>query len=196
MSDYGVFKDIVANAGSLMATVTAIALGFKGRAKWEPSEQDINKGPQRVAGVVSAVFIAVLWAFRDSENKYFLATGALGSGFLTVLTLCAYGYLISLCTYYREIVNGNHVNKENIIGGFFLTKAANQMIQNAKKTNSSPRTIQELFKGSAYDPDLVWTRPSRAFAKQLFVISYLGLTVCGTVALASASILIGHSLNK
>ena len=51
-------------------------------------------------------------------------------------------------------------------------------------------TKQQLLKGAAYDPDLVWSPFSRSLAKAVFVIFYLGLTAFGTITLLCASIIL------
>ena len=63
-----------------------------------------------------------------------------------------------------------------------------------RRRSKKKLTTQEFFRGVAYDPDHVWTRPSRAFAKMTFNVGYIGLVACGTVALTAASILISFNL--
>jgi hypothetical protein len=52
-------------------------------------------------------------------------------------------------------------------------------------------TTQEALEGAAYDPDVLWSPTSRGLAKLCFIVGYLGLTICGTVALAAAAIRLG-----
>ena len=77
------------------------------------------------------------------------------------------------------------IEEKNVIGGFNLTDNAHEVIKSHKLT------VQKFFAGTAYDSDEVWTRPSQALAKQLFVVGYIGLVASGTIALAVAAILIG-----
>jgi hypothetical protein len=58
------FDQIVADAGALIAAAGAILVSWKGRARWEPWEEDVPKGPQQVAGLVTAVAIGVLWFYE------------------------------------------------------------------------------------------------------------------------------------
>jgi hypothetical protein len=67
--EYGPLSDVVAAAGSIIAASGAIALAWRGRTKWEPSEQDLDKGPQKVGGLLAAVLISVLWFQTVTGNS-------------------------------------------------------------------------------------------------------------------------------
>ena len=113
-------------------------------------------------------------------------------GYFTVIFLLAYGFLVATQTF--EIIYSPSANKyttKNIIGGFWLTKEALSLKKKHKVTST-----QEFLKGAEYDVDKVWSRPSRALAKLLFVVCYLGLTVSGTLALACAAIVLDLSTKK
>jgi hypothetical protein len=60
-ADYGPVGNLVATAGTLVAVVGALALAWRGRGRWEPSEEDISTGPQRVAGLVAVAGLVLLW---------------------------------------------------------------------------------------------------------------------------------------
>lgn len=188
-SDYGVLQPVVSDAGSLVAATVAIASTWRGRAKWEPSEEDVSAGPQRVGGLVAAILIAVLWFQTNGSSKghRFLIPLVIILAIVCVASLCLYSFLIAMQTYEKQRVlpNGT-LRKQKVIGGFALTRRAKSTMAEREDL-----TIQDLFEGSAYDVDRVWTRQSRAIAKLLFVLCYLGLTVSGTVALAGAAILVG-----
>ena len=192
-NEYGPFSDIVSSAGSLIATAGALALGWRRRARWEPSEEDVANGPQRVGSLLVVIAIALLFTqMRDQSHLPFLNRLTLWLGIATVVSLLIYGILVGTLTYNRlDEVNGNVVQKK-IIGGFWLTKAANIVLsQKAAQTPPVFLTKQELLMGAGYDPDKVWSPFSRSLAKSAFVICYLGLTASGTVALACASIILG-----
>ncbi len=171
-----------------MAVVSALWLTWRGRATWEPWEEDVPQGPQKVAGVLCAVVICILWFSSDSSPASFFTYLAIICAVLTVIFLVVYGYLIGVQTYTKVIVVDaarGTTEEKKVTGGFRLTADAQEAIKEHKLT------VQTFFEGTAYDPDVVWTRPSRAAAKQLFVLSYIGLVACGTVALASAALLVG-----
>lgn len=190
VAKYGALAPLVSSVGSLVAAAAAIGLAWRGRARWEPSEEDVAAGPQRVGGLVAAIAIALLWATaNDSGSDPLLVGLAIALTTVAVLALLAYSYVISTQTYEVVVVQSRNADPktQKIIGGFALTP-------NAKKV-AAERTVttQEILRGSQYDVDRIWTRPSRAFAKLVFVACYLALTVSGTVAIACAAMLIAHT---
>lgn len=86
-------------------------------------------------------------------------------------------------------MEGGVVKTLKVIGGFRLADEASRKLA-TESAKGRVLTVQQLFKGSAYDEAKIWTIASRALAKQTFVLAYLALTVCGTTALAAASILL------
>ena len=185
-SDYGPLRSVVSGALCIMAAGGAVGAAWKGRAKWEPSEEDVAKGPQKVGALVSSISIVLLWTqYRGPDDRESVVRATVVLGAACLFFLCVYGFSIAAQTYNALYVGSDGtVQGRKIIGGFRRTKTARQA-QNDNKV-----TTQELFEGAAYDPDKVWTRASLAFAKLIFVIGYLGMTVSGTVALACAAILL------
>lgn len=189
-TDYGVFSTIVPTAASIIAATAAIAVSFKGRAKWEPVQEDIPDGGQRIAGLLSALTIALLWywfSFGGNGNAETLTTIAACFGVAALTSLVIYGLLVGIYVYERvEAVDENpeHAVTKKIIGGFCLEAEAKKMRTEHKLT------IQDLLAGSKYNVDKIWTRPCRAFAKVAFQLSYIGLVYFGTTALAAAAIVI------
>ncbi len=180
-----------------MAMSGALLLGFKGRAKWEPSDQDVDKGAQKVGALASAVLIGFIFLeLSKPEDVPTLMHLALICLIITVVSLLLYSALTTIFVYVQW---QDTSEQRNIIGGLALTaearEALNRETKRAKEEGQVPPTIQELFKGSAYEIDQLWSRPSRAMAKILFTLGYLGLTIAGTIALASASIAIGHRMS-
>src|SRR6266566_9860104 len=188
-SNYGPFQTLVSAVGSLTATVAAIALGFRKRASWEPSEQDVESGPQRVGSLLAAVAIAILWTqFRDSSHAGELSRWAIVLAAGCTMFLLAYGLLIGTQTYQIQQTSVGGPTRRNVIGGFALTDKAK------READEQHLTIQQVLERFNYDCDRVWPRSSRSLAKLLTVVFYLGLTVCGTAALACASILVSTFL--
>jgi hypothetical protein len=188
--DYGQLTPLVVTIGTIVSATAAILMGFRGRAKWEPAEEDVSKGPQKVASLLAAVAIVVLWVTQNDATRVgSLSNLAIRCGLATILFLLAYGWLISVYTY-KKITSPRtgEANEIKIIGGFRLIESAKEELKNAVIS------VQQLFAGRGYEEDLVWTRASRAAAKMFFVVSYLGLTICGVIALAAAGMMI--LLNK
>ena len=198
MSDYGAFKDIVANAGTIMAMAAAIGLAWRGRSKWEPAEDDVPKAPQKVAGLLSALAITAIWtAYQDVGHIHTLIGLALGLGLGALASLCVYAFLVSTLTYVQLTAGGpKKVKERNIIGGFVFTAKSRAVIEKQRAKGLAPPTTADLFKAAAYNPDSVWERWSRSLAKVLCIVSYVGLIVTGTVALAAAAILVDLRLAR
>ena len=179
--DYGILTNLVKVAGTLISASVAIGLTWRGRAKWEPSEIDIPKGPGRVAGLMTAVAVAIIWSvIADTTHLKLLTQLAIGLAIGTFIALLIYSFLVATQTY-RIITD---TSEQKIIGGFSYTKRAKKVL--SKRTNEL--TTQEFLTTNNYDPDKVWTRTSRALAKTCFLICYISLTVCGTIALSCAAI--------
>ncbi len=183
---YGELGGVVKTVGALVSTSVAIGLTWRGRAKWEPSEEDISKGPQKVGGLLTAVPTALLWSFwANRQHLDFLSQLAMGLCVACAMFLLLYGFLVTTQTY--TVTRGSKRKRvvQKIIGGFGLSARAKLATQNDTFT-----TIQDFLQQEVYDPDRVWSRPSRAAAKVCFVVCYLGLIVCGSLALACASIIV------
>jgi hypothetical protein len=188
MSEYGALGGIVAVAGSVMAAGGAITLAFKGRARWEPIEEDVPKAPAKIAGLATAVCIVLIFiAARKNPDTAWL--GPLCLGFLVTALVGIFGYiwLVQVNTFTAQLATGRRkVASQKVIGGLWLTRQARAVLHQPDE----PKTVQMIFAGSAYNKDLVWPRPSQAVAKLLFLISFLALQVFGSLSLASAAILL------
>ena len=134
-NDYGVLALVVSIAGSLIAASGAIGFSWKRRAKWEPVEEDIPQGAQKVVGLLSAVVIAVLWATSGPGDENFLAKLALWLVGLCVIFLLLYGYLIALQIYEKIVAKDGKPIPQKVIGGYRLTDNAKKEIK--KKTNNT-----------------------------------------------------------
>lgn len=185
-TDYGPFTNLVRDAGSIVAAVAAIGLTWRGRAKWEPSEEDVAEGPQKVGGVVSVALVTVVWAtFRTDPSSPVLKVLLVIAAAAAFVLLLVYGWLIAVYTFNSvEIDDAGKAHTTKIIGSWKLTPQAKAAID-------LPTTAQDTFAGMGYDPDKVWPRGSRALTKSLFVTSYIGLVVSGTFAIAASSIIAG-----
>jgi hypothetical protein len=183
--DFGPFTDLVGLAGTAIAAIGALTLAWRGRARWEPDEEDISTGPQKVGGVLALVGLVLLWtAFEGADDVGALRWLTVLFAVLTVVGLFLYSFLISRQTYQLEKLKGNGVVSVTVIGGFRTTERAMELARDG-------RTLQEILRGAAYEVDRVWPRGSRTMAKQAFVAAYLLLTVSGTLAVASAAMLLG-----
>lgn len=184
-ADYGQFGPMIANGTTLVAAVGSLFFLLKKRAKWEPAEEDVPKLAQSVAALLAAVALAWVWYFQQVQGpaaRSSLLLIALWCVAVAVVCATVYGLLVSVFTYDREVaISPKRVARMKVIGGFFLRPDA-KAAQTREKV-----TTQELFKGSGYDADKLWNRSNRSLAKSSFLLSYVGLVVSGTLALATAA---------
>jgi hypothetical protein len=188
-NDYGPLSDVVAYAGHIVAAIAAIGLAWRGRTRWEPSEEDLSKGPQKVGALVAAVAIVLVWAaYGEDRAAPGLRVLAVALAVLTLLGLLIYLFLIASMSYEKIEISDGKPRVVKVIGGYRLTEGARSRLRDRPSL-----TVQQLFKGSAYDPARVWTVASRALAKLSFVGCYLLLTISGSVALAVAAVILSNS---
>jgi hypothetical protein len=194
-TQYGQFAPLVGHAGTLIATASALRLAWKRRAPWEPSEEDIPLGAQRVGGLLSALAIGVIWAtLRSHAHTYLLVKMVIAFSLGTLVCLVSYGYLVSRHTFERTLGRADgQIKTQKIIGGFALTEASRRTVRQRKKQGQYLNE-QELLEGAAHDAAKVWSPASRALAKQAFVLAYIGLTGSGTIALACTAMLVQLSV--
>ena len=209
--EFGPFQELMTAVGFLTATAGALVLGFRGRSRWEPSEQDIPKGLQQVGTLLTAVILVVVWVQREELGREPLISLVLGLAGGTVGCLLLYGILVGLYTYDVPTVENPAEDRIKIIGGLWLTPVARahrmrgnafgaeteEEVSGSREPEASRApdklTIQEVLADFLYQPDRVWPRSARATAKAVFGLSYLGLTVSGASALATAALLLIRS---
>src|SRR5437016_4766462 len=76
--DFVELSGLVKTAGLLVSSGAAIALAWRGRTRWEPSDQDLPQAPQRIAGLLNAVGLALLWVFlANASHAHTLAVLAI-----------------------------------------------------------------------------------------------------------------------
>jgi hypothetical protein len=185
-ADYGPFAPLVAASGCVLAMGAALLFGFKGRARWEPNEIDVPSGPQKVASLVACVSVALIWFnFNNTASALVLTRITIYAMAFTVGSLLVYGSLKGFVfeRIYR-VGKGTNWKTTKVIGGLWLLSQVRELRRN------SHVSIQDIFASYEYDKDYVWSRPSQQLASLLFVVGYLGLTVCGAVTLGSVGILI------
>lgn len=188
---YGPFANLVGTVGAIMATAGAIALGWRRRSRWEPSEEDVSKGPQRVGSLVAAVGIVLIWANSRPDHASLLTYWSIWLAVTTVFALLVYGLLNSTMVYYIEVAVAPQETKEQkIIGGFWFEQGI------PEKMRAAGVTTQDFLKGTGYKVDAVWPRIARGLAKQTFVLAYLALTVAGTLALTAGAVLVGFKTHQ
>ena len=184
-ADYGVFKEIVAISGSLMAAGGAVGLAWMRRAKWMPPEETVGGGTVKVSALICSVVLGMLYLTRDNVGlKAMLSI----SGLCLVLTVIALVVSIYTNTKYSFVGEtyvrrkSRHPQKTRILGGYKLTVEASKIALERRMSH------QKLYENANYDSDLVWTRHSRALVQVASVVGFIMLQASGSIALASLAI--------
>lgn len=186
MSEYGQLGSLVATAGSVMAAGVAILAVWAGKGRWAPPRNPLSDALEPVSVVVAmAIILTLLIDPFLIAGPGGLATAALAFGIAAVVALLVYLFLMIVLVHEKPTPTGDGTTTrtDRLIGGFWLTPAAKE---NLKQAGS----VQLLLRGSAYDPDLLWSRPSRALATVSLAVCYMMLVVAGSVALASGAMLL------
>ena len=189
MNKYGLLAGLVASVGALLAAAGAIRFAWMRTSDWTPPEDDVPAGPAKVTSLLTAVAVAVLWfETGKSLTSRELEKVAIAAGILTVVALVIYAIMMGVFVYERQVArsDGNGVNTRKTVGGFWLTPSAKMGLAEAK-------TVQRLYAGSAYDPDLVWPRLSRSLVKTILMLSFMALLLCGSIAISSIALSIDPS---
>jgi hypothetical protein len=175
---------------ALLSLTTAIYGGFRGRAKWEPHTQDIPKGSQRIAALISFVIIsAILYFLREESYSLLVAAIMVVCGAGAYLGFHDYLKLTSGMTYDMiKIVDGKETVVK-ILGAEkeHLTTAAQEYLR-----DHPGETPQALVNGCGGDLDAVWHKDARSKTRSRYERDYIFLTSGGTIALACAGVLFSH----
>ena len=180
--EFGLLRPIAENGGAMLAVAASITLGFTKGAKWQPPEEELPEGVARVSSLLCAVAVAVLWKLGQTKfGPNGLAQVAIVAAVIAVFGLLATVYLNTTYKFFRG-------DKSITLGGFTLTEEAKLIQRKPATLNITP---QRLFTTGGDDPDLVWTRHSRALVKVGSVVTYLLLLAGGPIAIVSGALLMG-----
>lgn len=185
-SEFGRLAEPATLAGMIMGATASIGLAWRGRTKWEPAEEDVPKLFQKVGGVLNAVALVGIWFLSSGQTHLQLLKRvmAFASGIL-LLASAVYVVLVATMVYdqvYSPVRNQHRTRK--IIAGFWMRGEAREKLVLAA-------TVQNLFAGAGYDPDLVWPRISRALAKLVFQLCYLVIIVSGSLTVFALVRIVG-----
>ncbi|HVQ09835.1 MAG TPA: hypothetical protein VMS43_15505 [Allosphingosinicella sp.] len=184
------FVDIVKLAGFLVTAAVAIGFTWRRRAKWEPDISDVPKAPEKVAGLLTAVLLGILWFDAGrSVGLPPLQQTALIAAIGAVIGLLVYVFLTTVFVYERqEAVSDSKTRKVRIIGGLWLSPMAR-----AKRRQG--HDIQSMLSKAANNPDVIWPRSARGLAQSLFIIAYISLICGGSLALSAVALLVRSAMS-
>lgn len=187
MTEYGEFATLVATVSSLVAASVAILFGFQKRARWQPPEEAVSVAVSRLASLLTAVGIAILYVFAKDMARWMLAAVVI---LFLIMTLCALLVAISTNVKYSYFFPAERNEKNRKLGGDRLTDEAEKI---RKKKGM---TIQDMFLDSHGDKDLVWTRDSQASVSIRSTLSFIFLIGGGGCCLAAAGMLVATTVAK
>lgn len=185
---YGVLGPLVSGVGSLLGAVGAIIFAIRGRAHWEPDVEAMPTLPGKIAAVLSAVGISILfYSTRGVFSTMWLEIYAVIMALLTLVALLSYIGLVHWQTFTIEVPSSyTRTRQRNILGGFELRpNAARQRAE-----TEPPPSLKDLLVGLKNDPDKVWTKPSRATLLTVVVFAYVVLIFAASNAVCAAAILL------
>jgi hypothetical protein len=175
MANYGPFAQIVSYATGGLAAIGSITFAWKRRAHWEPAEEDVPTGGQKVAAVLALVALVYVYTTITAGNVQRFVNATIFLGVSLLIALLVYIFLISTCTYVGK-------GSKKIIGGLWTTSFAKSELDSIRG-----ETIQDLLGRNQFEKDRIWPRPAQATARILFMLAYIGMIFCGTVAVTLAA---------
>jgi hypothetical protein len=187
----GVLTPVVETVGAMLSASIAISLGFRRRATFEPSEEDLPKLANRLASALAAIALAVLWSqYSNAAYSSFLLKLTAYTSAIAVIASVVYSVLIGTLTV-RTIVSEGPKRGASAkrVKGFWKTKGAAKRLEALEKAGKYP-TDQEFLEGNHYDLDRVWPPSSRSLAKQCVALPFLFFNVSIVTALSSGAILL------
>jgi hypothetical protein len=189
IDEYGPLAGTVALAGCLMAAASAVGLAWMRGARWQPPEETLPGGAAKFAALVCAVAVAILYVIGPSElGMRGLAWTASASVFISIVAFLLCLYINTSYAYIRRDRAAGSRKDNRVLGGYELSDEAKDIKGRKDMKHADP---QRLFEFSGYEANLVWTRHSRAVIQVISTTSYLVLQGFGSIALASAAILVG-----
>ena len=185
--DYGQLKEVVAAAVSVMAAASAIGVAWLRRSRWMPPEESVPGGTLRVAGLLSAVAIGILFIERRELGPHWLLLIAAISGFFAVVLLSVSIYTNTRYSFVHPESNKRGAKLVRTLGGNELTAEAKGI---GIKRRMEP---QALFENAGYDKALVWTQASQAIIQVTSVLGFIVLQSSGSIALSAVAISLSAS---
>jgi hypothetical protein len=191
MEQYGPLAPIVAYAGYMTAGTLAIRVAWAGKLIWEPDIRDVAKAPARLAGVLSAVAIVLLFAYSRTSNDWKWMTIYLlwftGIGLFGLLA-----YIVLLAAYTVQCAD----EKERTVAGFWLTPFAANCLAQEVQAGRPPVSLRELFCSSRDHPERIWPPIAQGLARAVLVVTYIAFISPTTLAIATGAIILDKAVHE
>ena len=178
----GPFAPLVGYASAIVASMYAIWTLLWRQKIWQAPQNLLPTSLRGMIIVILSVGMVSIWLNIEPTTLITSTKLAAILASSAMLSFLLYFFLLRICSYDKEVAVGpNKTEIIKIIGGFNLLNEAKKEMGNHKI-----RTVQELFKGSLYDADLLWSRTSQEVARICIMLCFIAIAVCGTLALTTA----------
>jgi hypothetical protein len=186
---YGPLADMVKGAGFLLAATLTLSLGWMRRSgsSWVPPEEAVPKATTRFASLITAVLLALLYAFLHQPDRttplaivtLLSLVCALIGLLVTIYIMKSYGFAVGTHKNWR----GKEIQTVKLGGSQYTHDASEDMRVNHV-------TVDRLVQLAQGDLTLVFTKTSVAKIHTLVTATFLALQACGSLALGGAGLLI------
>ena len=136
--------------------------------------------------------MVLIWLNTTPVNLSVRMNTALILVIAAVISFIVYYALLRVLTYDKVIaISSKKWKTIKVVGGLWMKKSSKKIM-----SKHGIRTVQELFKGAAYDVDELWSRSSQELAKSVIVILYLAIVTCGTLGLTTSGFVVQVKLTN
>jgi hypothetical protein len=179
--DYGPLKPILGGVTALSSITVVLIGGFRRRASWEPSSEDLPRLAQQLASIIISVCVAILFVEHSQfARRSTLELAAGGLAFSSFLLGMSYVFAVGMLTYVWNQAN----NTVRVLGGLWSREEIDKAIV------ADSRKLRILLEEGSPDFVNVWSRMSRQLSKVLIMVIYVMLLTCAGLALASAAMIL------
>jgi hypothetical protein len=195
--DPGPFAPLVGYVGAIFATVYLILSLVRGRKQlWNTHDNPFIAAAIRVITTISGIGIVVLYFYATPEKLPSVISLSILFGAVVVISFLIYTYIASTLTFDMKVAKkGNKWEEVKTLGGFKLTiEALNE--QEKKRKVGRTLSTQEIFAGSAYDHQKVWTKRSLGAAVTVLAFLYMAIMFSGTIGISGAGFALQVKLTK
>lgn len=190
--NFGPFAPVVGYVGAALAAVYGIwALIWKKKV-WQTPQDILPSTIRGILGIVLVVGMIFIWLDTNPQNIKAKINLAIIFVIIAVVSFVLYLALLRVLTYDKEeAISATETRIVKVIGGLWLKNSAKQQM-----INNGVTTIQDLFRGAAYNLDALWTRFSQELSKTIIVILYLGIVTFGILGITTSGFIVQVKLTN
>ncbi len=190
--NFGPFAPVIGYVGAALATVYGIWSLIWKKKVWQTPQNILPPTIRGLLGIVLVVGMIYFWLDTNPQNIREKINLAILFVTIAVLSFVLYLALLRVLTYNKEeVVSSTETRVVEVIGGFKLKKSAKQ-----KMINNGVTTVQDLFRGSAYNLDALWSRSTQELAKTIIVILYFCIVTFGILGITTSGFVVQVKLTN